>query len=287
MVESIVEKMKGILSMQLLGSILNFFESTMQTPTVYGWFHILFVLLVSVATVLICVKYKNCDEKTLRRMIFVLWLVMVVLEIYKQLVYTFSFEDGVMSSDYQWYAFPFQLCSTPIFALPFVIFLKDGPVREAFISYSALFAFFGGFVVFIYPGDVFVSTIGINIQSMVHHGIQIISGIFLVVHRRRAFNFKFLIKGLYVFCGFIVAAMLMNVAVYHAFVAAGIDETFNMFYISPYFDCTLPLLSLIYPRVPYALFFVIYTLGFFLAALVIYLVERAIIRAVEKRYAKG
>ena len=134
MVESIVEKMKGILSMQLLGSILNFFESTMQTPTVYGWFHILFVLLVSVATVLICVKYKNCDEKTFRRMIFVLWLVMVVLEIYKQLVYTFSFEDGVMSSDYQWYAFPFQLCSTPIFALPFVIFLKDGPVREAFIS---------------------------------------------------------------------------------------------------------------------------------------------------------
>ena len=128
--------------MELLGSILNFFESTMQTPTVYGWFHILFVLLVAVATVLICVKYKNCDEKTLRRMIFVLWLVMVVLEIYKQLVYTFSFEDGVMSSDYQWYAFPFQLCSTPIFALPFVIFLKDGPVREAFISYSALFAFF-------------------------------------------------------------------------------------------------------------------------------------------------
>jgi hypothetical protein len=119
---------------------------------------------------------------------------------------------------------------------------------------------------------------------MVHHGIQIVSGIFLVVHRRRAFNFKFLINGLYVFCGFIAAAMLMNVAVYHAFVAAGIDETFNMFYISPYFDCTLPLLNTVYAKLPYVGFVSVYFFGFILCALIVYSILSGLLSGVRSTY---
>ena len=54
--------------------------------------------------------------------------------------------------------------------------------------------------------------------------------------------------------------MILNVT----FVKSGITggSTFNMFFISPYFPCTLPVLSEIYPVVPYPVFLLLYVLGF-------------------------
>jgi len=71
--------------------------------------------------------------------------------------------------------------------------------------------------------------------------------------------------------------MALNIGVYHLFQHLGMDDTFNMYFISPYFDCTLPILSIIYPLVPYPLFLVMYILGFSLIAALMYYVQRAII----------
>ena len=62
----------------------------------------------------------------------------------------------------------------------------------------------------------------------------------------------------------------------------GIDETFNMFYISRHFECSLPILSMIYPKVPYLVFFLIYTLGFILVAMLIYYIVVGIYKLVKK-----
>lgn len=268
-------------------ALYEFFDSRMTTPTNYGWFHILFLFLVIGASVLFCVKFKKCSDLLLRRIIFVFWAVMVALEIYKQIIFGFGVDDGALVWDYAWYAFPFQFCSNPLYVFPFIVFLKDGRVRDAFIGFCAFFSFFAGVAVMLYPNDVFIETVGINIQTMIHHGSQVVIGVFLAVHERRKFSKLFYLSSLIVFAALSLIAIILNVAVYHVFEYVGIDETFNMFYISPYFDCTLPVLSSVYAVVPYPVFLVMYLLGFAIVGAVVALAQYGIMKLTDKIRSRG
>ncbi len=264
---------------------MNFFEkiiyalqADMKEPTNYGWFHLMFIGIVIVATVSLCKFFKDADDKTFRKIVFIGWITIVSLEIYKQLVFSMSVDGEMATWDYQWYAFPFQLCSTPLYVLPFVVFLKDGKVRDAMISFISTFSFFGGLAVFFYPNDVFVGTAGINIQTMIHHGLQIVFGIYFVVHNRKKLDHKYYLKGIPVFAVLVTIALLANVILYKA----GLEDTFNMFYISPYYECSLPILSEVYKAVPYIVFALIYILGFCFIASLIYYIEMGITVLVYK-----
>ena len=268
--------------MKFFGSILNILEATMKTPTNFSWFHLMFIAIAILITVLLCIKFKNCDDKIFRRIVFIAWLLLVGLEVYKQIVFTFDYDGTTITGDYQWYAFPFQFCSTPLFALPFIAFLKDGKIRDAVIMYMATFSLFAGLAVFVYPNDVFIETIGINIQTMIHHGSQIVFGIFFASYFRKKLNLKRFLSSIAVFAVFCSIAIILNIILHHAFIANGIDETFNMFYISPYYPCTLPILSTVYEKVHYSIFIILYIFGFALVAYIIYSIEKLIINLSEK-----
>lgn len=268
---------------------MNFFEQiiyslqkTMECPTNYGWFHIMFMIIVAVGIFFMCKYFKDCTEKTTNLIILIFWLVAFLLEIYKQVEYSFTYEDGKSIWDYQFYAFPYQLCSTQLYILPFIFLLKPGKIRDAMIAYIITFSFFGGLAVYFYPNDVFVETIGINIQTMIHHGTQVLLGIFLFVRYRKEFDLKYYAKSIIVFLGLLLIAVLLNIVIHHLLVSAGNDETFNMFFISPYHDCTLPILSIIHEKTPYIIFFLVYMLGFVLISYIIYIVETSIYKLVLK-----
>ncbi len=263
--------------------ILAFLKLEMVTPTTYGWFHIMFLAIIAVFTVLLVWRFRDTSDKNMRRMAFVLWIVLLLLEAYKQFTYSYTITDTLVQYDYQWYAFPFQFCSAILYALPFVVFLKDGKVRDAFMSFFATFSFFAGFVVMLYPGDVFINQIGINIQTMIHHGAQVAFGIFMVAYNRKKFSWKFFARGILVFAGFIAVAMILNELVHSYFASNAIEEAFNMFYISPYYECTLPVLSIIYKMVPYAAFLAIYILGFSAAGAIIFALEKLFVVVVGKK----
>ncbi len=258
------------------------FKATMPEPTYYGWFHLMFIAIAVTAITLLCVFARNIREKNLRRIILGCWLVLVVFEIYKQLVFSINNNDGVAVWHYQWYAFPFQLCSSPLYLLPFVAFLKEGKVRDSIIAFLATYSLFGGLIVFIYPNDVFVATIGINIQTMVHHGLQLVLGVYLMVYYRKKINWQFFLRGVAVFAVMCAIAMSLNVIFYYL-----VDETFNMFYFSPYYPCTLAVLGdFIWPNVPYSVFLLVYLIGFTITATVIFAIQYYIIKGVQKIHAK-
>ncbi|MBO5395154.1 MAG: YwaF family protein [Clostridia bacterium] len=255
--------------MNFIEKFLVALDGKMPEPTDYGWFHLMFIGMVLVATVLLCVFAKNAKYKTVRWIIAAVWIVMVVLEVYKQINFSFHYdlETGKTWWDYHWYAFPYQLCSTPLFLLPFVAFCKEGKFRDSIIAFIGTFAMFGGLVTFIYPGDVFISTIGINIQTMFHHGAQIVTGIFLMVHERKRLNIWYFLRGMYVFLIMTAIAFFLNVMA-----PLFTTETFNMFYIGPHFPCTLPLLgNVVYPNVPYIVFLLIYVLGFIIVGFIFFM----------------
>ena len=121
--------------MRILGEIIKLLKTVMPVPTQYGWFHLLWIAITVSATIFICVRYRNSDDKVFRRIALIGWIIMLIIESYKQIAYTFSWDGTSITLDYQWWAFPFQLCSMPIYVLPFVIFMKEGKVKDACISF--------------------------------------------------------------------------------------------------------------------------------------------------------
>ncbi|MBQ1821468.1 MAG: YwaF family protein [Clostridia bacterium] len=261
---------------------LHFLEGEMQRPGNYGWFHLTALALVILTTVLLCLFAKKVKDKTFRLIVFLFWIVLILFETYKQVIFSFNYNDANPTWDYQWYAFPFQMCSSPIYVLPFIFLTKEGSVlRRATVAYSATYVLFAGAAVMFYPNDVFVRTIGINIQTMVWHGSQVILGVYFLSRYAEKLNFRFFLGGVIVFVCMSATAIALDLIV-PRFIG---DETFNMFYISPLFPSTLPVLSIIYPLVPWALFFVLYLIGFTLAAYLMYLIPIGIRKLTVKKEA--
>lgn len=146
--------------------------------------------------------------------------------------------------------------------------IRKGRVHDNLLCYLATFAMFAGLCVMLYPGDVFVEFIGINIQTMVCHGSMIVISCLIFATKSIEINLKSILKALEVFVIVCAIALVANIIWHYC----GNTETFNMFFISPYYNCTLPLLSMIYPKVPYVLFLIIYIVGFTLAATIVMLV---------------
>lgn len=258
-------------------------QAEMTRPMPYGAWHIVSLVIVAAISALLVLRFRDVNDKTMQRIILIAWISMLLSEIYKQVVFSMS-SDGVTATwSYQWYAFPFQFCSAPLYVLPFVAFMKESKLREAVMTFLMTFSLFAGTAVMLYPVDVFIEMTGINIQTMLHHGTQVALGIYLVAYNRHKLKKGQLLSGVGVFGALVAAALVMNIAVHHAHRATGVNAVFNMFFISPYHACTLPLLSTIYPKVPYPVFLLIYILGFSLVAAIFFVAETLISKKLSEK----
>ncbi len=245
-------------------------------PTLFGWFHIMFILIVLGITLFLYIFKKNANEKFYRLTVFIWWIIMFSLEIIKQISRSMEIVNDQVVWKYLWYSFPFQLCSMPLYLFPFIVFLKDSKFRDSLVSFCCFFAMFGGITVFAYPGQVFVRNVFLDIQTMIHHGGQIIVGIYSLVYYKDRINFNYFIKGTIVFIVTCLIAFALNEIVYNANVLSA-DDQFNMFYISRHFGCSLPLVGMLFPLlkagesvVGYIIFLLIYILGFTLIGFIVF-----------------
>lgn len=266
--------------MNIFKSVLEAFEIKMTEPTMYGWFHIMWLVLTVAASVLLCRLFKEGTEKQVHRIVLFTTILVVLLEIYKQLEYTFSIEDGQIVSDFQWYAFPFQFCSTPMYVGLLFSIIGKGRVHNALGAFLASYAIFAGVCVMLYPNTVFVETMGINIQTMVCHGSMIVIGVYLLYTGYVPLKHKTILKAVPVFATAVALAAVMNEVAYRT----GLLETdeFNMFFISPYCDPSLPVFSLVQPLVPFLVSLVIYIGVFTLAGYIMILIAMLIKKLASK-----
>lgn len=262
--------------MEFWGRLLQILDARMEVPTMYGWFHLLFFALSIVGGVLLCRFRKGNDENFARKWLLITAIVSIVLEVYKQINYTFHYDGGVITGDFQWYAFPFQFCSTPMYLSLLAALVKNKKVHDALCAYLATFAFFAGLCVMFYPPQVFITTIGINIQTMICHGVMISMGIYLLGSEYVKLEHKTILKAIPVFAICILLACIMNEI---AYVSGLLErETFNMFYISPHCEPSLPVYSLVQQVVPFPWCLVIYISAFSLASYLILLIAMLIKR---------
>lgn len=256
---------------------LHFLQGEMEVPGILSWFHFLMLLPTLALSVLIPFFFKDAKEKTYKRILFVFWVFLLVMELFKQILLAFHY--GPPSYwEYSVRDFPFSICSMVYYFVPIILFVnkeKHPKIVDAANGYMCLICLFAGLAVCVYTDMVMRRLVFINVQSLLHHGAQVVLGIYIYVWNRKTIRIQTVYRSLIAFVITAAIAIIINVSFHPRFI--------NMFFINPLIITNLPIGSLVQEKAGYA----VYLIGFLalIAALsfLTYFVETSIYKAVSKK----
>jgi peptidoglycan/LPS O-acetylase OafA/YrhL len=162
--------------------------------------------------------------------------------------------------------------------VPIILFVnkeKHPKIVDAAIGYMCFILLTMGIVVCVYTKMVTSTFIFINIQTFVHHGTQIVLGVFIYVWNRKNITIKTFYRTLIAFGITAVIAILINLAFYPNFI--------NMFFINPTRITNLPVGSIIQEHAGFAVYLIAFLSTIALATYLTYLVETSIYKLVKKK----
>ncbi len=254
----------------------------MTEPESYGSFHMMWIILTIVIIFILFLFKKKYNDKQLKIVLGIYGVVAFTLELLKQLIWAFNYDPvlNTVTWSYEWYAAPFQLCTTPIFVSLICLFLKKGKVRDSLLSYMAFVTILGGLVTMIIPDSCFVSDTLVNIHTMWLHCGSFVVSVYLLMSGEVKINKSNLLRAFIVFLVFVFIAQVLNISVYNSGILNG--DTFDMFYISPYFISTLPVFNVIQEKLPFVLFILFYIVTIFGGACIIYFIAKFIRKLCRK-----
>ena len=258
-------------------NLLHFLQGRMEEPEVISWFHLIALIPIVALAILIPLLFRNSKEKTYKRILFIFWVVLIILEIFKQLVKSFHYGDPSYW-EYSVRDFPFSICSMPYYFIPIILFVnkeKHPKIVDAATGYLCLITLAAGIVVCIYPKMATSTLIYINIQTFIHHGSQVVLGIFIFVWNRKNITIKTFYRSLIAFLITAVIAIIINVAFYPRFI--------NMFFINPTRITNLPVGNIVQEKAGYPVYLIAFLSVIALMTFLTYLVETSIYKAVIKR----
>ena len=164
--------------------------------------------------------------------IFRIGLFLLAIELFKQLVFA-RLWYGI--DQYQWYAFPLQFCSVPIFFFLFAPWLKNKALKNAAYEFIGLFVTLAGLLVMIVGGSVFTDLVSISVHTMLWHGAMVITGVYLIFAKRIGTSYKQLLRSVMFLFGLIIIVQVVNI--HFHFMGEYIENGpsgFSGFFISPW-----------------------------------------------------
>lgn len=205
---------------------ITFFADHRLAP--FGAFHC-FCLMVTFTSMAFAVYFTiKRSEKTLYYLFVFSSVLMWLGEAYKQ--FYESFPNGKF--EYQWYYFPFQFCSTPLYVYPLCSILRKGKTYNALSLYSGTYCLFAGASVLLISPTTVLGTgngnYGIAIQSMLHHTLMMSTGISALVYSaKRGITLKLFFGNIAVFLSLLVVAEILNFGL-----PVWTGQDVNMYFIS-------------------------------------------------------
>lgn len=267
---------------------MNYIENLMKAthiavenrPEPYGLFHLIFTVGSLLLIAVICFLARKSSDKTFRIVMFGVGAFLLLSEGYKQLYYYYA----AGSAGYDWYIFPFQLCSTPMYLSVAVGCMKKSRIRDAICNYLVAIGLLGGIMAYIEPSGILNGYYFTLIHSCVWHALLVFMGIYALATGNACRCFKGYTGVIAVLGGVVLTATVLNVLLHK-------KPSFNMCYISPYYNTPLAVFSDFdvffqgvlgrYPgRVASIL---IYLIALMLGGLLIYAVSYGIVRRGRSR----
>ena len=245
-------------AMRVLEWLLNITPRFALRPAPFGVFHLVSVAVLLLLGALMVIFHRRLPrgEDNLRRLLIVFGVGLLLLEVGKQITYSY---DPTLGWAYNWDRFPFQFCSTPIYAALVAMCLRAGKLRQALLAFLATYSPVAGCAVLFYPApDVFHEIVFLNVHTMLWHGAMLLFGLYLWLTEAVTPSVKTALSAAAVYLPMPVIALVLN-EVEMATGFAG-EYTFNMFYVARDGYCMIPVLSWFQAHTPYPVFFAAYVL---------------------------
>lgn len=244
--------------MNLLEYLLTHSPRFSRRPTPFGHFHLVSVAIILALCLLMVLLRRRLPrgERALRRGLLLFGVGLLLLEIGKQLAYSYTPGEGWA---YNWDRFPFQFCSTPIYAALLAMCLPNNRVRRALVCFLATYSPVAGCAVLFYPAaNVFHEMVFLNLHTMIWHGAMLLFGLYLWLICAVTPSVKTAVSAAAVYLPMPCVALVLNELEMRLGFAGA--YTFNMFYIARDGRCMIPVLSWFQANTPYPVFFLSYVL---------------------------
>jgi hypothetical protein len=158
--------------------LLELLKSTgwkMERQPLFGVFHLTYVFIGLFICVLAALFFKKHFKSKQKVILFCVWIILLLSEIYKQLFWYYVIEYDT----YNWILFPFHLCSMPLYLLPFVIFLPEGRITNAIQTFLGSYCVAGGLVSVLVDGGLLREYWTLTLGCLNWHLILVFLGLYL------------------------------------------------------------------------------------------------------------
>ena len=206
----------------------DFLEKTawpMNPPLPYSLFHILFLAVgLTLAVLLAYYTSRRVNKKKLPRLLFICGLVLLGTELWKQLFLYYV----VNEQTYNWWYFPFQLCSLPMYFCLLLPFVPGRQGQRIICTFMQDFNLLGGIMALAEPSGLFHPYWLLTLHGLIWHLLLVYIGLLIAFSRVSDVSIKGFIKTLPLFLICCIIASIINRT------AKPLGQA-DMFYISPYY----------------------------------------------------
>ena len=220
----------------------------MDAPPLFGCFHITASILAAALAVLAAVIFaRRADSvRDVRKILTVTGWILIILEIYKQL-FLFCI---VNSRAFDWWFFPFQLCSVPMYLCVLLPFIRK-PVQNAFLTFMGGYTFVSAAAALIYPEDILRPFLALTVHGFIWHGLLLFISLYILLTGSAYADVGSLRSAAGLFAVLCVIAVSINAAVEPVMPAiraahpAVMHDWAAMFYLNPFHISPQPVVSAI------------------------------------------
>ena len=178
------------------------------------------------------------------RVLAVTGWILILSEIVKQLFLYVIVNNGV----YDWWYFPFQLCSVPMYLCVLLPAVRDS-VRKSFLTFMASYTFVSALAALIYPEDLMRSYVFLTAHGFAWHGILLFISILCILSTCTDLTLKGFARATLLFIFLSAAAAAINAAVDPLMQKAALPHPYAaMFYLNPLHISPQPLVGAVQQR---------------------------------------
>ena len=221
--------------------ILEYTAWRMDVPRMFGAFHISAVLAAVIFAVAGAVCAKRLSVSGRIRLLAASGLILAVTEIYKQLFIYHVVNGGT----YDWWYFPFQLCSMPMYLCLLLPALCRGgsdvstPAARPVMTFLASYTFISSAAALIMPEDYLRSYVTLTLHGFIWHGMLLFISLTVVLSGSAGLSRKAFGRATVLFLVMCAAAVCINIAAEPLMAAAYAQGLVPhpyaaMFYLNPY-----------------------------------------------------
>ena len=105
--------------MELVEKLIEYVGIEVETPGAFSPIHIKSIISVITLTLILCIGFHSVCDLGYRCLMGLMSVVMISGELIKIVIPGLALVDGVYQFTFDWTSIPFQLCSTPLYVLPY------------------------------------------------------------------------------------------------------------------------------------------------------------------------